>query len=252
MSSSSLSTLLRCGLQWQFAYVDRIKSPPSVRQLIGTATHKAVETNLEQKITSETDLPVNDVLDAYSTSWDKEAPDISAPDEPLGTAKDAGAGLVKLHHREVAPTITPLAVEKQSQFTIGGRHYSTFIDLVAKKPEGKQVRELKTAKQTSDGAQHMFQLVGATIAERQNTGEIETDMQLDMLIRTKEPKVHTINWGPITAATIGVFSKQIETANQMVKSGLFPANGVQNRACSWCGYTAICPAYKAAYGSRKP
>jgi hypothetical protein len=231
--------------------VDRIKSPPTVRQLVGTATHDAVAKNLEQKITSETDLPLDDVLDAYSSVFDAEATLIEQPDEPIGKGKDSGVGLVKLHHREIAPTITPLAVEKQAQFTIGGHNYSTYIDLVDKQPNGKQVNELKTAKQASDGAQHVFQLIGSAIAERQDTGEVEASLGLDILVRTKMPKHVPIRWGPVTDATIALFSRQIDTANQMVKTGLFPATGIQNRACSWCGYTALCPAFKAVYGSRK-
>ena len=252
MSSSSLTTLLRCGLQWSFAYVDQIRMPPSVRQLIGTATHEAVAVNLEQKITSEEDLPLTDVLDAYATSWDREAGLVEQPEEPLGPAKDGGAGLVRLHHKEVAPNIKPLAVEKSVQFRIAGYEYSTYIDTVAQGPEGKVVRELKTAKRTPDGANHMLQLVGATLGERQASGEVEAGMQLDVLVRTKVPNYHTVTWGQMTNATIGVFQKQIETANKMVKTGLFPATGLQNGSCSWCGYTAICPAYKAAFGTRRP
>ena len=251
-SSSSLTTLLRCGQQWKFGYVDRIKSPPNIRALIGTATHEAAEVNMRQKITSKVDLPVDDLLDAYATRFDAEAPLIESPQEPVPAAKDSGAKLVKLYHREVAPAIDPVAVEKPGKFQIDGREYSTVIDLLDQKPRGVRVNELKTSMRTNDGSQHMFQLIGSALAYRQDTGEVEEGLRMDLLVRTQKPKVHVVNWGPLSPASIRVFANQIKYANRLATEGLFMANGIQNGSCSWCGYTAQCPAYRAAYGSKRP
>ena len=51
------------------AYVLGWREPPSLRQAIGIAGHKAVEANMSQKIASRTDLAVSDVLDAYSDAF---------------------------------------------------------------------------------------------------------------------------------------------------------------------------------------
>ena len=251
MSSSSLSTLLRCGLQWKFAYVDRIKEPPKVRMVIGTATHKGVETNLVQKIETEVDLPMNDVLDAYATEFDREVQLVEKPEEPVGPAKDSGAALMRLHHIRVAPSIKPLAVEKETKFTINGNEYQTYIDYLGQQPSGVRVGDTKTTAQARDGTNYIFQMIAGALGFRQDTGQTEADIQLDMLVRTQKPKYHVVNWGPLTNAAIGVFAKQVEYANRMVKEGLFPANGIQNHACGSCGYTRRCPAYQAAYGSHK-
>jgi hypothetical protein len=251
MSSSSLSTMLRCPKQWEFAYVHRIKEPPKVRMVIGTATHKGVETNLVQKIESQIDLPINDVLDAYSTEFDREVASVEKPEEPVGPAKDQGAGLMKLHHLRVAPSIQPLAVERETKFTINGHEYQTYIDYLGQRPTGVRVGDTKTTQQARDGTNYIFQMIAGAIGYRQATGKTEADIQLDMLVRTQTPKYHVINWGPLTSSAIGVFAKQVEYANTMAKAGLFPATGIQNHACSSCGYQARCPAYQAAYGSHR-
>jgi len=222
-----------------------------VRMVIGTATHKGVETNLAQKITSEVDLPMNDVLDAYSTEFDREVQLVEKPEEPVGPAKDSGAALMRLHHLRVAPSIKPLAVEKETKFTVNGNEYQTYIDYLGQQPRGVRVGDTKTTAQARDGTNYIFQMIAGALGFRQDTGQTEADIQLDMLVRTQTPKYHVIRWGPLTNAAIGVFAKQVEYANTMVKAGLFPANGIQNHACGSCGYQSRCPAYKAAFGSHQ-
>ncbi len=225
--------------------------PPRVRQIIGVATHKAAEVNLGQKIESKTDLPLDDVLDVYSTTFDTDAADIEKPEEPIGSAKDSGAKLVKLHRLELSPQIDPVAVEKPVKFQVNGREYSTTLDLVDRKPDGRNgVRELKTSMRTPDGAQHLFQVVGGALGLRQETGKTEAELRVDVLLRQKLPRIHKIVWGPMSNATIGVFANQIAHAEATVRSGAFLANGLHNGSCSWCGYTSICPAFKAAFGNR--
>ena len=249
MSSSSLSELLSCGLKWKYRHVLKLPSPPSVRTVIGNATHSAVERNLGQKIVSTVDLPMDDVLDTFSTAFDKEALDIEKPEEPIGQGKDSGVKLVKLHHIRVAPTITPLAVEQQLQFTIGGKHYNTFADALEQRPDGIGLRELKTTARQPDPKSHLFQMIGAALGFRFKWKQKEADNRMDFLIRNKIPRYAKVLWGgPVDDPAIRVFSQQVEYANKMISAGLFMANGIQNHVCGYCSYTAICPAYKAVYG----
>jgi hypothetical protein len=158
--------------------------------------------------------------------------------------------LVKLHHLRVAPSIQPIAVERQAQFTIGGHIYSTWLDLLDKVKGGTRVRDLKTTAKAADGSNYLFQMIASAVAFRQDSGTTEVDTQLDMLVRTQRPKYHVVRWGPLTNSAIGVFGRQVDHANQIIKSGLFMANGIQNHACGSCGYQERCPAYQAAVKSR--
>jgi hypothetical protein len=252
-SSSSLSTWLRCGLQYRFAHIERIKSPPSIRTVLGSAAHEAVEHNYRQKITTETDEPLDTVLDVYSDSFDTRLPEVEKPDEPVRPAKDAGVGLVRLHHATVAPKHMPVYVEQQVQFEINGRPYQTFIDLVDKDAGGHTVIDLKTSQRTVSRVGHVLQLIAGAAGFRQKTGLTEKDTALHVLIRTKKPQYQEVSFGgPVNNQAMALLSRQIEDADAMVKAGRFPANGLASFACGWCGYTKICPAYRAAYGKQLP
>lgn len=248
-SSSSLKTLLTCGQMFYFAHIERIKEKPRVRLLIGNAAHTAAETNLEQKITSEVDLPMDSVLDSFSTAFDAGIKEVTTPEELPGPAKDSGLALVKLYHNKVSPLLQPAAVEEKVQFTINGRTYATTLDVRTTRDD---VLDLKTTQRKPNPSNHAFQVIGGAVAFRQKTGRTERDAGLDFLIRKKKPEYLPIRWGPITNQAIGVFSKQIEYAENIIKRGDFVANGIASYACSWCGYTQICPAYRAAFGSRPP
>lgn len=246
LSKSSLNTFLRCPQQWEYAYVRRIKSPPSVRQTLGIAAHTAVETNFRQKITSEVDLPENDVLDAFSTAYDAGTEDIEKPEEDIGKAKDSGLTLLTKHHREVAPGISPLMVEEPVQYTINGIAFSGYLDLVDVQ---RRLRDLKTTARSPTVGNHAMEMTGYAVGYREKTGEVEQDVVLDYLVRVKDPKkqYQKVEWGgPVDDHAINVFAKQVGIASTMIEAGLFPATGVQSQACSWCGYTAICPAYRGA------
>src|SRR3990170_5572176 len=66
LSGSSVTTYLRCGLQWQFAYVLQLKRPPTIKQGLGIAAHEAVGFNMEQKALTYLDLPAEQVVQKFS------------------------------------------------------------------------------------------------------------------------------------------------------------------------------------------
>ncbi len=242
LSASSVTTYLRCGQQWYFAYVAAIKSPPSLKQARGTAVHKAVEVNMIQKVTTRIDLPVADVVDAYSTSWDAQAPEIEATAKELGKIKDEGVALTKLHRLEVSPIIQPAWVEQKVQFDINGVPYSGQIDLV---DEMHRIRDTKTTGRRPTGESYLLNMTGYAIAYRHHTGEVETETILDYLVSTKRPYYLPIDSnGPQTDAQIQRFANVVEATALGIQAGRFVPNGLVNNACGWCGYRAMCPAYE--------
>lgn len=230
--------------------------PPAVRTALGAAAHTAIEHNYRQKIDSARDEPLDVVLDVYGDAFDDEVEMVERPEESVPEAKDDGVRLVKLHHRSVAPAQQPVYVEEQVQFEIGGHPYQTYIDAVtvpAEAPESARftVRDLKTAQRTPSRTAHVLQLIAGAAGFRQKTGLIEEDVALDVLVRTKKEQHVPMTWGgPVEASAFRVLSQQIAYADEMVKAGNFPANGLTSQACSWCGFQSICPAYRAAFGPR--
>lgn len=245
LSASSMTTLMRCGVQWDFAYLRKIKSPPTVKQSIGIAAHEAFEQQMVGKIAAEVDLPEDFVVDVFSTEYDHLLLEVEDPAEDPGKAKDQGVRLVQKQHREIAPRITPVLVEAPIQFEIDGMLYSGTIDLV----DGKgRVRDWKTsARKPTDGGTYGLAMTGYALGYRQLTGHTETDVQLDYLVRYKkqDPAYYPIPaGGPVSDGAIAVFAETVARVYETIMSGRFIPNGLTNGACSWCGYREICPYYR--------
>jgi len=244
LSGSSLNTFLRCARQWEFAYVYRYKRPPRLRMIRGTAGHFAAEVDMKAKLETQEDLPVDDVLDAYSDAFDREVSDGFEDDkEKPGEAKDLGVKSVKLWHRQVAPGIYPLLVEEPISFHINGIPWTGTIDLV---DDDFIVRDWKfTGRTPSSADAYILNMAGYAIGYRQKTGQIENQVVLDHVVSLKEPKhVPIRSDGPVPDQSIVAFAQIVEDANRSIQAGIFPANGLKSGACSWCGYRDICPAWR--------
>jgi hypothetical protein len=238
LSGSSLNTYLRCGLQWEFAYVKRIRRPPRVRMVIGTATHEAIEVNYRQKRETSQDLPEADVLDAYSTAYDREIVEAD-DDEDKAEAKDSGVTLTRIYQREVAPAIQPVLVEEQIQAAVNGIPYSGFLDLT---DQNNRIRDTKTSGRAPTGDIYRLSMTGYSVLFRHATDTVESGVTLDYLIRTKKPYYLPIEGGPVDDGEITRFARILGGVAGGISAGSFPANGVLNGSCGWCGYADICPA----------
>jgi hypothetical protein len=253
LSGSSLNTLLRCGKQWEYAYVQRIKEPPRLKMILGTAGHEAAEVDLRQKIESRQDLPLDDVKDAFSTAFDREA--VEAVEEPTKgltkpLMKDKGIRSVALWHEKVAPQVQPAMVEEPVNFIINGQPYTGTIDEV---DEDDTIRDWKfTGKKPSSADSYILNMVGYAIGFRQKTGRVEKRLVLDHVVSTKEPQhVPIRSDGPVKDESIVAFANVVGDAQRMVAAGIFLPTGIKSGACSWCGYTKICPAYRSSPVARR-
>ena len=246
LSASSITTFLRCGQQWYYAYMEGIKSPPSIRRAIGVAAHRSLEVDLAQKIDSGTDLPVDDLLDAFRDTYEVETygwePDND--DETPEKGEKSGLQLVRHAHEAVLPPIQPVLVEEPVQFRVGGIPYSGIIDLADSKG---RVMDWKTTKRrpTNTAGLQVLQMTGYAVGYRQLTGERESEVVLQHLVRTQVPQhIPVASGGPVTKHAINVFAQTVATVHQQIQAGRFLPNGLVSGACSWCGYKAICPAYR--------
>lgn len=252
LSSSSVATFLRCGTQWYFAYVEGRKSPPSVRQVVGIAAHRAIEHNMRQKIDTLTDLPRDEVLDAFNDSFDEEIYgwEPSEDDETPEKGKSSGTRLVALARDRVLPLIQPLLVEMPVQMSVkvsdevGSVPYSGVLDMVDSKG---RVHDWKTTKRrpVNTAAMHILQMTGYALGYRVLTGQQETEVVLNHFIRTQVPQYLPVaSGGPVGEHAVQAFANIVSDVNAQIQAGRFLPNGLMSGACSWCGYTDVCPAYK--------
>ena len=64
ITQSMLGMFLRCSHQFERRYLRGEIIPPGIAARRGSATHKAAQINLEQKLHSQADLPEDDLQDA--------------------------------------------------------------------------------------------------------------------------------------------------------------------------------------------
>lgn len=251
LSASSVQTFVKCGQAWFYAYVAGIKAKPRLKATRGIAVHRAIEVNMAQKVMSQTDLPIADVLDAFDTSWTAETADgyEQGRDDP-GAIKDGGVALVKLYHKNVAPTIQPVIVEQPVQFKINGQPFSGQIDLGEEVPINLygepdfrlRVRDTKTTARAPQPENYLFNMTGYAIAARQALGNEEADTVFDYLVATQKPYYREIRLGgPVSDDAIRRFAQTVGSVSAAIKAGSFVPNGPVSGMCRYCGYYKMCP-----------
>lgn len=243
-SASSVNTFMRCAKQWEYAYVYEFKRPPSLRSVIGSSAHVAAETNFAQKTVTHEDLPLDDVLDVFSGAFDGLVVDAeSDSEETPGQAKDSGIATLSVYHTEVAPVIQPLWVEHEGLMHVNDIPYSYTIDLV---DDRGRVRDHKYTRRrpAKDSRDYRLNMIGYALAYRHETGETESDVVLDYMVRTKEPYHWPVaSSGPVPDSAVNSFAGILEVVSRAVHEGIFLPTGLQSHACGWCGYRDICDAY---------
>ncbi|MGH3427713.1 MAG: PD-(D/E)XK nuclease family protein [Mycobacteriales bacterium] len=129
LHQSGVTMFSKCGTQFMFRYIYGIKRPPSAYMICGTATDRAVNANLDNKILTGELLGRDTVTDLAAETVEK-SPDIPALDpvlfdeedqgksvqQVIGETKDKAVRLVGRHHLDVAPIIQPYRTARK--FTV--------------------------------------------------------------------------------------------------------------------------------------
>jgi CRISPR/Cas system-associated exonuclease Cas4 (RecB family) len=242
LSVTSLKMMLRCPLQFMFRYVKGLKIPPVGAIVLGKSVHRGLEENFRHKQQSKKDLSLSKVLEAYSSFFDleKQQEEIDWEGENPGKIKDEGVSLIKVYHKEIAPPIQPLAVEEEFILEFENVPYTLkgYLDLV---DQNKTIRDTKTARRSypQDAAQTDIQLTAYNLAYKYLKGEEPKSLCFDIMVRTKQPKVQTLQSPPRTQAQLTRFLKLLGSIARAIKTGIFyPCENQQ--VCSWCGYREVC------------
>ena len=237
----------------EYAYVLQLKRPPSIKQGLGIAAHEAVGFNMAQKTLTYRDLPKEEVVQKFVDEWDilsveiEDVPVEKTRKENKAQAKDSGIKAVLKHTEKVASRIQPVWVEEQIQFKLNDEiDWTGIFDLADDKG---RVRDHKfVGRKPDDGGEYILPMVGYALGYRQLTNDIETEIVLDYIVRTKEPYYLPLaSGGPISDAAISEFAKIVTQVKRSIDAGIFMPTGLESRACGWCGYNDICPAYRATH-----
>lgn len=252
LSHSALNMLMRCGLQYQFRYLDNIIQPPGVALIVGKGTDKAVSEDLTSKKDNGVLLPDEAVAaiaaDAVKLTWHGEEPVLDddekqrGKDRVLGDAVDMAVSLARLHHKELAPTIKPTFIQRPWRVQIEGVSHDLigFIDV----QEERGIRDTKTAGKSpaDDAAEKNLQLTMYALAAYVNDGKLPEYLTLDYLVKLKTPKAVVLKTAR-SEDDLRRLLDRIARAITVIKSGAYLPTDPSNWWCSkrFCGYWDRCP-----------
>jgi hypothetical protein len=283
-TNSRLTALQDCGEYFRRLYIEADAAPGTLRMHRGSAIHAvAREAHLRQKAAVEAD-PGRPLFAALRESLPskEEAQDLAATafmqftgegvaytadeqceaEKALGAAKDFAVDVASRYVQTVAPTMNPVAVERQitvrpkdSDLVIRGT-----LDLVTLEPpriydftEGEEgvrrrvVRDLKSSTKSpvKTAADTSQQLTFYAMVDGAEQGKLPDALVLDYLVRT--PKRQWFNHVPLTttrtADDIAALVNRLNTAVEAAEKGVFvPATPGLSWRCSpkWCPFWKTC------------
>lgn len=251
LSPTAIRTYLMCPRRYEFSYIDGIKLPPNGVLVRGRSYHDAARANFQHKHDTQNDMDLPDLLDAYSSVFDREIADAELREgEVAGKLKDSGALLVTLFREERAPDITPALFEEKIVLDLAsGDQFSGIIDLAtpddriidlkssSKKPPGDEVH--KDSQLTAYGWQFYH------LTAQQGNPRLPSGYALDYAIhdfKTENGKARLLTLETTrTADDLNAFAEDVAHVFTAIKAGAFPRNQT-GWHCSevWCGYWDRC------------
>lgn len=231
LSASKIQTFLRCGAMYFFRYSLGLKSPPRGAQILGSAVHSGLEKNFRQKIQSQMDLPLSEITEFYSASFDFLKPTAQwEKGEDSGKLKDDGVRILQAYN-PISRTIQPKEVEAPFSVALGGVPWvlKGVVDML---DASALIVDFKTTGRVPSAieAEKSLQLTTYSLAHRLRTGKVESGLRLDYLIRGKTPKIVQLDTTR-TNEDLGRFLKLVGIVATSISEGRF----VPNPTSPWCG-----------------
>lgn len=254
--------LSRCPIQFQRRYGARFDIwheeeilPPGIALLVGSSTHKSVETNLKNKMETGELLPIEEVkavardemhrkfLTEEVNYNEDEAVNI---EKTQGQAIDMAIALSGLHHIEIAPALNPLAIEEPFVLELQGYPFDIAGQIDVR--EESVVRDTKTSGKSMNVADmRNIQFAMYSLAHRVLHEELPKALYMDILIKTKTPRFQILESVP-DETWISPLMHRIERFAEIVdaeKSGkhVLTQADPNSWVCSkrYCGYAQTCP-----------
>jgi len=240
-SISQLKQFLYCPVSFYRLYYEGLPRPPSnIYMAYGSAIHKALQINYEQKIKTRKDLEFEEVFRAFHESFSQEISKNNLNYEE-GLVTQAGKSL-EYYLQFVSPNIQPLFVESKFElplknFPITILGYIDLIDeqgrIIDHKSGGKTWRS--TWKQST--VDEDIQLTLYAAAYRKIFNKKEGGLSIDIVARNASILYHRIDTDR-TQEQILQLLNLITKAEETCKQGMFDVN-LKN--CKRCPFNSVCP-----------
>lgn len=252
ISHSQLQMLFKCGIQYQFRYVDGLIIPPSASLVRGKCGHKTLEKNFIQKIETKEDMPIEAVQDIFSDEWEQNQYGIAwtekdlngeSPKKAAGRFKDTGIELVKTFHKQESPLIYPVYVEDKFEIAFQ-QDVPKLVGIIDRIDEGDEIGEVKFVSKSpnKDDILQDIQLTIYDLGYRQKYGRTPKRLKKRWAVSLKEPKIVQQDAEPRDDNTITRLLWRIQSSLNALKQGVFlPApQGAWWCSENWCGFWNRC------------
>lgn len=243
LSASRVKCYIQCGRKHRYQYVDKLDCAKGVALPFGNIFHEALELNYAQKVSSEKDLPVEEVTQRFRDRFpDAAAEAVLDPGQTIESLVELGVKMLTVHHCEIAPTVLPLFVEKSFRISLGE---SFPFDLTGKwdlVDTNSIIVDNKSYKSPpkQEWIDRDLQLDIYSLAYRLMFKECENGLRIDAVTKTFSPRVIQV----FTARTnedAAWLLKQLEGVAKAILKGVdFPNRDSALCKPQYCGYWDIC------------
>lgn len=193
MSYSRINAMMTCPLRFQFRYVDRLEPEFTAPALVfGTAIHSAIADHYRTSMEDESPPTHDELMSSFDKSWREasvDRPPIKFKEkENVETLHDLASSMLARFREEASPSRVvgvevPFRVPLDDSIDLVG-----VVDLVEVDEEGQLtlVDHKTSARRYADGqAQDSIQLGVYALAAEEVTGQAETLVRFDVLLKSK-------------------------------------------------------------------
>lgn len=245
---SALQTFMKCGIQYDFRYIQKIRTPSRAALTVGSATDRAANFLNLRKIQGnpatleEIQAKASDEFDGLIKDTELDA------DENAGELKDHTISLTRAYAEKVAPLFTPATVQEEfvielEEFDLGGTMDITDTE--------DRVRDTKTSlrsKVSSYVVNKAMQPAMYDYAFQAIRGRKAKGFVFDIL--TKPTKTLGVEYKPtegvVTDSDHEWLFQSIDRVHQSIKAGIaIPAS----EQAWWCS-EGFCPYYNLCKGRK--
>lgn len=248
ISISQLNMFIRCGLQYQFRYIDEMVSPPGISLVEGSSIHVALEVGLREKMDTGKIVPVSVMKDAWNDAWKEKKKEVEEWGEDgeqkvVKEVETRGLYLLNEYHKVKMPVVNPIEVEQRFWTNIGEHNIPVlgYIDMVDQDKidliEGRAVvdhKVVKSAKSQGDADSDPQLTLYAKVSHTNR-------VRFDCLCKTKTPKIRSVE-STRTHKDYLWLAKIFDRVAEAINAGTFLPADPTSWVCSqkFCGYYHMC------------
>ncbi len=229
LSYTQISMYKGCPLQYKYAYILNIPTPPNHALSFGITIHETLK-DFHSRLMFE-DVSLEALYEIYAKNW-----------QPLGYLNEehrqhrfeSGKEMLRNYFNSVDKSQKSLGLEKSFNIRIGGSKFYGRIDRIVPFEDGVEIIDYKTGsaksqKDVDNDDQMDFYAIGVLEALKYKP------KKLTFYFLEENQKVSTVR----TPDKLEDTKEEVASILEDIKLGKFEANpGWQ---CSWCDYKGICP-----------